>query len=50
VLTVVPQAAPTMVAAILAKARSSASFRAKVKASTLRVLRLKQESGLLTCS
>jgi beta-N-acetylhexosaminidase len=50
VLTVVPEAAPTMVDAIVAKARSNAGFRAKVNASTQRVLRLKQQSGLLTCS
>ena len=50
VLTVVPDPAPAMVQAIAAKARSSAGFRAKVRASTVRVLRLKQEAGLLACS
>lgn len=50
VLTVVPGYATTMVNAIIAKAKSSASFRAKVNASAKRVLLLKQQSGLLTCS
>jgi beta-N-acetylhexosaminidase len=50
VLTVVPEYATAMVDAIIAKAKSNAAFRAKVDASTLRVLRLKQQSGLLTCS
>jgi beta-N-acetylhexosaminidase len=50
VLTVVPQYAATMVEAITEKAKSNSRFRAKVNASTLRVLRLKQESGLLSCS
>jgi len=49
VLTVVSSQAPTMVSAIVAKARSSASFRAKVNASALRVLELKYAQGLLTC-
>ena len=49
VLTVVPAAATTMVDAIVAKAADSSGFRAQVNASTLRVLRLKQRSGLLTC-
>ncbi len=50
VLTVVPEAAPTMVDAIAVRARNNAAFKAKVNASTVRVLRLKQSSGLLTCS
>ena len=50
VLTVAPEDATTMVNAIIAEARSNAGFRAKVSAATLRVLRLKQKSGLLTCS
>ena len=50
VLTVVPEYATAMVDGIIAKAASDAGFRAKVDASTLRVLRLKQQSGLLTCS
>ena len=50
VLTVVPGYATEMVNAIIAQAKSSSTFRAKVNASTLRVLQLKQESGLLTCS
>jgi beta-N-acetylhexosaminidase len=50
VLTVVPGYATTMVNAIVARAEASASFRAKVNASTKRVLLLKQQSGLLTCS
>jgi beta-N-acetylhexosaminidase len=50
VLTVVPDHATTMVDAIVAEAKSDSGFRAKVNAATLRVLRLKQESGLLTCS
>lgn len=50
VLTVVPEAAPTMVDAIVARARAKPAFESKVDASTLRVLRLKQRSGLLTCS
>jgi beta-N-acetylhexosaminidase len=50
VLTVTPSTAPTMVKAVAAKAASSSTFRAQVQASVLRVLRLKQTSGLLTCS
>lgn len=50
VLSVVPDQATTMVKAIISKAESSSGFRAKVNASTLRVLRLKHRSGLLTCT
>lgn len=50
VLTVVTSQAATMVNAIVAEAKSSASFRAKVNASTVRVLRLKEKSGLLHCT
>jgi beta-N-acetylhexosaminidase len=50
VLTVAPEAAPTMVQAIAAKSLNSKAFRAKANAATVRVLRLKQASGLLTCS
>jgi beta-N-acetylhexosaminidase len=49
VLTVLPKYAPTMVAAIV-KATAGRSFRAQLNAATVRVLRLKQTSGLLTCS
>jgi beta-N-acetylhexosaminidase len=50
VLAVVTSDAATMTSAISAKARTSPSFRAQVNAATLRVLRLKQSSGLLTCA
>jgi beta-N-acetylhexosaminidase len=50
VLTVNSSRAGTMTAAIAAKASSSVSFQAKEKASVLRVLRLKEGSGLLKCS
>lgn len=50
VLTVMPENATAMVDAIAGAARSYPSFRAKVKQSVLRVLRLKQKSGLLTCA
>jgi beta-N-acetylhexosaminidase len=50
VLTVVPEHAAAMADAIAGRAAGSPSFRAKVNASVLRVLRLKQQSGLLTCS
>lgn len=47
VLTVDPRQAAPMVDALLARARSSATFRAQVRASALRVLRAKQSLGLL---
>jgi beta-N-acetylhexosaminidase len=50
VLAVVSADAPVMTKAISAKARTSSTFRAQVNTATLRVLRLKQSSGLLTCS
>jgi beta-N-acetylhexosaminidase len=50
VLTVVPENATAMVDAIAARASSNSTFRARVQAATLRVLRLKHKSGLLTCS
>jgi beta-N-acetylhexosaminidase len=50
VLTVAPEAAPTMLTAIVSAAKRYGGFRARLNASTQRVLRLKQKSGLLTCS
>jgi beta-N-acetylhexosaminidase len=50
VLTVLPARAHAMVMAILTQSRSDARFRAQMNASVQRVLRLKQQSGLLTCS
>jgi beta-N-acetylhexosaminidase len=50
VLTVVPENATAMVDAIAARSSRNSTFRARVKAATLRVLRLKRKSGLLTCS
>jgi beta-N-acetylhexosaminidase len=50
VLTVLPEKAPALVAAIRQKAASDKAFRAKVDISTTRVLTLKQRFGLLTCS
>jgi beta-N-acetylhexosaminidase len=47
VLTVNPTLLPAMYNAVLAKARSSAAFRAKVNASALRVLTAKQNRGLI---
>ena len=47
VLTVNPTLLPAMYNAVLAKARSSAAFRAKVNASALRVLTAKQQRGLI---
>ena len=47
VLTVNPTLLPAMYDAVLAKARSSAAFRAKVNASALRVLTAKQQRGLI---
>jgi beta-N-acetylhexosaminidase len=49
VLTVIASQAPTMVAAIAAKARTNVAFRAQVNASVRRVLALKQQFGLLSC-
>jgi beta-N-acetylhexosaminidase len=50
VLTVLPQNARALVIAILAKAESDVIFRAQVDQAVQRVLRLKQQSGLLSCS
>lgn len=47
VLTVDPSVLPAMYHAVLDQARSSASFRARVNASALRVLRAKQRFGLI---
>jgi beta-N-acetylhexosaminidase len=47
VLTVVASQAATMTAALVAEARKSPSFRAKVNAAALRVLQAKQARGLL---
>ena len=48
VLTVDPGAIPAMVGAVSAKAASSPSFRAKVNAAALLVLKTKQARGLLS--
>ncbi len=47
VLTVDPEALPSMYRAVLRRARASTVFRAKVQASALRVLTAKQHQGLL---
>jgi beta-N-acetylhexosaminidase len=47
VLTVDPAQIPEMTAAVLAKARADATFRAEVDAAALRVLAAKQARGLL---
>jgi beta-N-acetylhexosaminidase len=47
VLTVDPSVLPAMYHAVLDEARSSATFRAKVNAAALRVLRAKQRFGLI---
>lgn len=47
VLTVDPSVAPAMVAAVVAKANSSASFRTQVDRAALRVLRAKAAAHLL---
>ena len=47
VLTVNPKALPAMYRAVLDKAQHDATFRADVDASALRVLRVKEERGLL---
>jgi beta-N-acetylhexosaminidase len=47
VLVVDPDPLPAMYDAVLARARTSATFRAKVDASALRVLRAKDRQGLL---
>jgi beta-N-acetylhexosaminidase len=47
VLTGRTDVVPSMVAAVLARARNHPSFRAKVDAASLRVLRVKQKEGLL---
>lgn len=47
VLTVDPATLPAMVDAVIARARRDAAFAAKVDASALRVLQLKQARGLL---
>lgn len=48
VLTVDPSQAAPMVQALLAQARADAAFRAQVRTSALRVLRLKASLGLLS--
>ena len=47
VLTVDPSVVDAMVAAVLAQARTSATFRAQVDAAALAVLAAKQARGLL---
>ncbi|MCU1656438.1 MAG: glycoside hydrolase, family 3 domain protein, partial [Pseudonocardiales bacterium] len=47
VLTVVPSVIPAMVNAVTAAAASNASFRAKVEAAALLVLKTKQAEGLI---
>jgi beta-N-acetylhexosaminidase len=47
VLTVNPTLLPAMYNAVLAKAKSSSAFRAKINASALRVLTAKQHAGLI---
>jgi beta-N-acetylhexosaminidase len=47
VLVVEPDPLPAMYDAVLDRARSSATFRAKVNAAALRVLRAKDRQGLL---
>lgn len=47
VLTVDPDPLPAMYAAVLDRARRSATFRAKVDAAALRILRAKHRQGLL---
>lgn len=49
-LTLQPNDAAPMTAALLAKAQSSSQFRAQVTAAAGRVLRSKFRAGLLTCS
>jgi beta-N-acetylhexosaminidase len=49
VLTVPGGTAEPMVKAIRSRAATDSAFRAQVEDSTLRILRLKQEYGLLTC-
>jgi beta-N-acetylhexosaminidase len=49
-LSVVPSRAVTMAAAIVSEAKRSKTFRAQVDAAVLRVLTLKQQRGLLTCT
>jgi beta-N-acetylhexosaminidase len=50
VLSVAPDSSRKMLTAIVSAANRYPGFRAQVNASTLRVLRLKQKFGLLTCS
>jgi beta-N-acetylhexosaminidase len=50
VLSVVPGPASAMVRAIARKAAADKEFRAQVDASVTRVLRLKEQAGLLDCS
>ena len=47
VLTVDPDPLPAMYRAVLDRARRSATFRAKVNAAALRILRAKQARNLL---
>jgi beta-N-acetylhexosaminidase len=50
VLTVLPEHAPAMVQAIIRKSADDVHFRDLVNRAVLRVLALKQQFGLLTCS
>jgi len=50
VLTVKPDLARSMTTAVAAKATQDKDFHAQVEASLTRVLTLKQEAGLLTCT
>ena len=47
VLTVNPKTLPAMYTAVLRRAKRDADFRARVRASALRILELKEEQGLL---
>jgi beta-N-acetylhexosaminidase len=47
VLTVDPRTLPAMYRAVLAAAHTRQSFRSKVDRSALRILRLKEDRGLL---
>jgi beta-N-acetylhexosaminidase len=50
VLSVPAEPAGAMVAAIIARSAQNPTFRARVNAATLRVLQLKERTGLLHCS
>jgi hypothetical protein len=47
VLTIVPSQIPVMAAAVLARARTDATFAAQVNAAALAILEAKQARGLL---